>query len=1215
MHDDYWGLFPFAIPRFVYFLHVSLLAEQIAGFMSRLGAFNFSGGPIVVLFIRKKSSGKKNHPWFELTLFLAADKLNFVFGSALIRFFLGLVLLHFAGVVLADTETLPIPDDGWNLWLDKEAKWQDEPVYFPGETPLNAIAIRPPTPGWAVLGKNGTVVTLPTTVEQHFWGANGLRPYHNEYFYEEADKAPRNGNYLGVSWWWRNVEVPSSFSGKTVILHIRAAKQRAEVYLNQRLVGYRLIAETAFDCDVTKAIRPGNTNTLAIRITNPGGRLDWGDWSFTTMGGKGFFAGHAFGGLDRGVTLTAHGPVRIADAWVLNTPDPGTVFPHVRVVSDGGGFKGSLNFTVRDPTSHAIVARDRIPFSAAPGSEVTVSTKLLIPEAKLWSPDHPNLYRLEVSYEGATTDTKEVAFGCRWFGPDGVGSHAVLRLNGQRIRVFSAISWGFWGINGLWPTPALAEKEVRVAKSLGLNSLNFHRNIPRAEALDAADRLGLLRYAEPGGGMTLFWNKEAVDDPTQRYMTAKILAMVRDHRSHPSLTMYVVQNELGDDGFKHPIAEKILRAIHAEDPSRVAVLKSGIPTAGEMWMAPYDDKLYVDKGDGYSGWADEHTVGTPDAWTDAAYTSPDKYVYRNTNQREIVDYGEMGGSGTADHHDLMLRQIAKLGGKSYDKIDHQEIDDAYGKFLDQFGFRSAFPHTGSLYSAIGEKQYGYWENVIQCARLSDASDYLTLSGWETTAIENHSGLVDTLRNPHGDPAVLAGALRPILPALQLRTSAVLVRNSVTYDLYFLNETNSPVQGKLIVTLRSPDGSTRQMGAYPIPKFEKDVFSYPVAAGLQTPELTQPGSYAITFSLERAKVRAITESRTIRVVDLPKPNVGRIGIVGDGSEVGSDLNELGLESEAYDSATSYPLILVCASAQSGTAYSTDTSAAGTSDPELYKVQHYGSADNMLLRFGNLPAGPAKVTLGFSEPYFTSAGSRIFDVLVNGKVALQDVDIFALAGGKDLVWTTTVETQTENGQIRIQPGQVKKDHASFNTVTIDVAGQRFAYYFGNKPYTAKDGTVWQPYQTFLALEPSVLDKIRAGTPLLVISTDDAATTRLATSLAGAGAFKFDGLVGRSFAPWMGSWYFVKAHPLYSGLPVNTVMKGDYQVSVGESNGVVVSGPNVEVVTGYSKDHSRVIGAGDVIARIGKGRVIFHTVPPMIHPFQLRWLANSIRFAIGP
>lgn len=1129
-----------------------------------------------------------------------------VIGGVLV----GFVLLGLSRSAVADGDTVSIPDTGWNLWLDRGAQWQAEPVYFPGEVPLSAISARPPTPGWGVLGQAGTaVVTLPTTVEQHLWGVDGLRAYHNEYFYENADKAPRNGNYLGVSWWWRGVDVPRGFAGKTVILHIRAAKQRAEVYVNRQLVGYRLIAETAFDCDVTKAIHPGEANTVAIRITNPGGRLDWGDWSFTSMGGKGFFAGHAFGGLDRGITLSAHGPVRIADAWVLNTPDPRTVFPHIRLEgSPGTKLDGWVNLAVVDPTNHAVVARERIPVN----SGAVLSKKLGIPNARLWSPDHPNLYRLEVSYAGATTDTKEITFGCRWFGPDGVGSQAVLRLNGKRIRVFSAISWGFWGINGLWPTPVLAEKEVRVAKSLGLNSLNFHRNMPRTEALDAADRMGLLRYAEPGGGMTLFWNKDSVDDSTQHYMNEKIRAMVRDHRSHPSLTMWVVQNELGDDGYKHPNAEKILRAIHAEDPSRPAILKSGIPTHGEMWMAPYDDTLYVDKGDGYSGWSDEHTVGTPDAWTDANYKGPDDYVYRNTNQKEIVDYGEMGGSGAADNHELMLKQIADLGGKSYDKVDHQEVNDAYGRFLDTFGFRSAFPDNRSIFAAIGEKQYGYWRDVIQCARLSDASDYLTISGWETTAIENHSGIVDALRNPHGNPKWIADALRPVLPVVELRKSSVLVGDSVAYDLFFLNETNVPVEGKLVVSLRSPDGSVRRLGGYAIPKFETDVFSYAVEAGLQTPALTLEGEYQLTYSLERAKGEPISESRSIRVVDLPKVGVGPIGLAGNDPQTLSDLHELGLKGEAYVPGKSYPLIVVSPSEQSGSAYSADAPATGTPDPELYKVQRYGKAGEMALRFGNLPDGLAKVTLGFAEPYFSSPGSRVFDVEVNGKTVLADLDIFARAGGKGRAWTTTIEALTEGGQITVRAGQVKIDNAGFNTVRIDVGGKTFAYYFGDKPYTAKDGTVWEPYKAFVSLDPTVLETVRAGTPLLVISTEDDPTTRFATALAAAGAFKFEGLVGRSFAPWMGSWYFVRAHPLYAGLPVNTVMKGDYQVSVGASNGVVVSGPNVELVTGYSKDHSRVIGAGDVVTRLGKGRVIFHTVPRMIHPYQLRWLANSIRFA---
>ncbi|MGH1558674.1 hypothetical protein ACRAWD_15265 [Caulobacter segnis] len=96
-------------------------------------------------------------------------------------------------------------------------------------------------------------------------------------------------------------------------------------------------------------------------------------------------------------------------------------------------------------------------------------------------------------------DTRDVRFGFRWFGVDGVGLDALLRLNGRRVRLYSAISWGYWGFNGLWPMPS-ARREVMSAHKLGLNALHFHRNVGKPEVFDAMDEMGLLRVMEPGGG-------------------------------------------------------------------------------------------------------------------------------------------------------------------------------------------------------------------------------------------------------------------------------------------------------------------------------------------------------------------------------------------------------------------------------------------------------------------------------------------------------------------------------------------------------------------------------------------------------------------------------------------------------------------------------------------------------------------------------------------
>jgi len=87
-------------------------------------------------------------------------------------------------------------------------------------------------------------------------------------------------------------------------------------------------------------------------------------------------------------------------------------------------------------------------------------------------------------------------------------------LNGKRIVLHTAISWGHWPENGIFPTDSMAYKQIRIAKEMGLNMLNFHRGIGQENVLDAADELGLLYYEEPGGykpgdsEFNLIWKRE-----------------------------------------------------------------------------------------------------------------------------------------------------------------------------------------------------------------------------------------------------------------------------------------------------------------------------------------------------------------------------------------------------------------------------------------------------------------------------------------------------------------------------------------------------------------------------------------------------------------------------------------------------------------------------------------------------------------------------------
>ncbi len=219
-----------------------------------------------------------------------------------------------------------IPDEGWRLWIDEHAEWKNDVIFLPEDITRDAngtvlaegqpLPVNQPTGGWESLGHDaGIPVTLPSTVEQHYWGKYTTRPYTpDEYRYAADDPIPQLGAYFGVSWWYRPIDIPASMQGKRIFLHIRGAHLRAEVYLNKKLVGYSIMEELPFECDLTHAADPGGLNLIAIRITNPFGRYDWVDGLNAQWGALKLYRSHGFGGLDRGMTISAHhDDVRIKD--------------------------------------------------------------------------------------------------------------------------------------------------------------------------------------------------------------------------------------------------------------------------------------------------------------------------------------------------------------------------------------------------------------------------------------------------------------------------------------------------------------------------------------------------------------------------------------------------------------------------------------------------------------------------------------------------------------------------------------------------------------------------------------------------------------------------------------------------------------------------------------------------------------------------------------
>jgi hypothetical protein len=1028
-----------------------------------------------------------------------------------------------------------VPDDGWRLWVDEKAAWKDDTIYLPedvragGRKDLATLPVNPPTGGWGVLGGDGLAVTLPTTVEQHLWGKFGLRSYTpEEYRYAADDPIPQNGAYLGVSWWYRSLEIPAAMRGKRIFLHVRGARLRAEVYLNERLVGYSIMEELPFECDLTEAAKPGGENRLAIRITNPFGRYDWVDGLNAQWGAVKFYRSHGFGGLDRGMTVSSVGKddARIAEAWVLNRLEPRTVEVHARLNTPAGGVAVSdrtrlryLKVEVVDPeTGKKLPVVVQKSDMDGEGESARYTLTVTCASAALWELEAPKLYHLRVFYQSpkGEEDSRTIAMGFRTFVVTGLGTDAMFRMNGRRRKIYTSISWGFWGLNGLWPTPELAEKEVTQAKKLNLTCLNFHRNLAKEDVLRAQDRLGLLRHLEPGAGKLAIARMAKDADPAKerpesaaemfarRFMVVKCVAMVKAFRSHPSVIEYCLQNEIGAD-LKNPDVIGILEAMRAEDPSRLIVLNDGFVApprkAAQAWFEPWNPTIHRSDKEEWGGWWNQHQ-GAGDQWYDEFYKSPTEFTYQSPVHKQISEFGEMEGCATPDNHSLMLSQIAKRGGQSYDRVDHQEIVTATDRWLERWGFRKAFPATEMLWLSIGKKCYDTWQNYLENARISDDLDYAAISGWESTVIENHSGIVDNMRNFKSDPTPIAATLQPVRPVAKQRSVCTGLGETAVFDLFLLNDTGRAVAGTLRFEAVSPSGTMLRLGEFPVPAQTTDVFSYLVKEGFTTPPLTEVGMYRFRFAL--SSMPLVTQVKEIWVTGGVQERFRalRVGVSGVTPALRKQLEGLA------------------------------------------KVEEF------------------------------RAGGR-YDAIVSSGL------------------TATTSARQEAGDttgLEAQPVAKPND-------TPTVPGRKLEP--GEGPEVAQTGH----------LEAGILEAVRAGTPLLAIPQADTLSEGVAKQLAAAGAFTYHGTVGDFRAPWMGNWYFVRQHPVYAGMPVDQAMGVHYQARGRQSNGLLVEGPEVEIVVGYSRDHDRHIGAGTFTTKLGGTKVLYQRVPELHPVLQRRFLENAL------
>jgi len=325
----------------------------------------------------------------------------------------------------------------------------------------------------------------------------------------------------------RTVFVPADWQGARIQIQFGAVSYLAEIFVNGQAVGIHEGLWTAFACDITDAIRPGEDNTIEVSVIKAGDDSDRFPYRETLVGFIPYVSS-TFGGLWQSVALIAFREAAFTDVRVQTEWSSGTVHISARVV---GGIPDGV-----------VTARLYLPDETQPcvsvklSSEEGIAGTLIIPAEMrhAWSPEHPSRYRLVVETEGAQIERQ---IGLRQLTHH--GEH--LLFNERPFHLRGVLSWG-WTPEAR--APLFSDDEIRACfrqvRELGCNLFKLCLFVPPPRLFEIADEEGMLLWLE----LPMWYQRFTPHFRAQVQLEyTGILAQVAHH---PSIVLVSLGCELGE---------------------------------------------------------------------------------------------------------------------------------------------------------------------------------------------------------------------------------------------------------------------------------------------------------------------------------------------------------------------------------------------------------------------------------------------------------------------------------------------------------------------------------------------------------------------------------------------------------------------------------------------------------------------------------------------
>lgn len=401
------------------------------------------------------------------------------------------------------------------------------------------------------------------------WQGEILVPYAVESSLSGVGKTVKNNEAL---WYNRTFTVPAAWKGKDVMLNFDAVDWACDVWVNDVKVGSHKGGYTPFSLNVTPALKAKGENKLTVRVTDPT------DAGYQPRGKQ----------VNRPEGIWYTPVTGIWQTVWLEPVSPANHIAALKTVPDIDTHKLTVDVTpaAADAQLVAEVKVSENGKTVATGKSLAGHpVEIAMPaDAKLWTPDTPNLYDLEVTlYSAGKPVDKVKSYTAMRKVSTARDKNGIVRLqlNNKDVFHFGPLDQGWWP-DGLYTAPTYEAMvyDIDKTKDWGYNMIRKHVKVEPATWYTYCDRKGILVWQDmPNGDRGPEWQMHNYFNGTERVRSAESEANFRREwkeimdalYNYPSVVVWVPFNEAWGH-FKGP---EIVEWTKAYDPSRLVNPASG----------------------------------------------------------------------------------------------------------------------------------------------------------------------------------------------------------------------------------------------------------------------------------------------------------------------------------------------------------------------------------------------------------------------------------------------------------------------------------------------------------------------------------------------------------------------------------------------------------------------------------------------------------------